>query len=381
MGGGISSTKTEDIAAIYRFEQKLGEGSFAIVRRGVLLKSGRKSVHGGPIPDTIAIKTIEKKNVPEKDLPLLKDEVDIMYRINHPNCVAMYEMFDNDQQLHLILEELSGGELFDHVVNKGYFNEQEASDVIKQITSAIGYLHQQGVVHRDLKPENVLYASGADDAEIKVTDFGLAKYLDENSRDEFNMKTACGTPGYVAPEVLSGKAYGKEVDLWSTGVILYILLCGFPPFYSENQVLLFKQIKTADYQFASPYWDDISKEAKDVVSGLLVVDPTKRLTSEELMEMPWIKNRGPSGDGGTRQLGNHVLEGLKKVQAQQRWLQAKNKIVLIGRLTGRRSTDLSSPKSAIDLKALQEAEEKDLSEGGLARRNSASNLNSQTSAT
>jgi calcium/calmodulin-dependent protein kinase I len=367
MGGGLSSTKTEDIASIYRFEEKLGEGSFAIVKRGILLQAGRNSVHGRPIPETIAIKTIDKKTVPDKDLPLLKDEVDIMYRINHPNCVAMYEMFDNDQELHLILEELSGGELFDHVVNKGYFTEQEASDVIKQITCAIQYLHAQGVVHRDLKPENVLYASDADDAEIKVTDFGLAKYLDEDSRDEFNMKTACGTPGYVAPEVLSGKAYGKEVDLWSTGVILYILLCGFPPFYSENQVLLFKQIKSADFQFASPYWDDISQEAKDVVNGLLVVDPTKRLTSEQLLEMPWIKNRGPSGDAGTRQLGTHVLEGLKKVQAQQRWLQAKNKIVLISRLTGAPPA-MTQSRSNLDLKAMEQAEAE--MNAGLPRRNS-----------
>eukprot|EP00325_Prymnesiales_sp_UTEX-LB-985_P017093 CAMPEP_0174761330 /NCGR_PEP_ID=MMETSP1094-20130205/109220_1 /TAXON_ID=156173 /ORGANISM="Chrysochromulina brevifilum, Strain UTEX LB 985" /LENGTH=184 /DNA_ID=CAMNT_0015967277 /DNA_START=797 /DNA_END=1351 /DNA_ORIENTATION=- len=148
-------------------------------------------------------------------------------------------------------------------------------------------MHSKNIVHRDLKPENILYATPHEDATLKIADFGLARVV----KDKELMKTACGTPGYVAPEVLRNIGYtGSACDMWSTGVILYILLCGFPPFYEEDLPALFDQILLGRYEFSSPWWDNISQQAKDLVNKLLVVDHKKRMTASGLMSDPWIKN-------------------------------------------------------------------------------------------
>ncbi|PIK45486.1 Calcium/calmodulin-dependent protein kinase type 1D [Apostichopus japonicus] len=156
---------------------------------------------------------------------------------------------------HLILNNfsVSGGELFDRIVDKGSYTEKDASDLIRQVLEATAYVHDKGIVHRDLKPENLLFYCKDENSKIMISDFGLSKM--EGSGD---MSTACGTPGYVAPEVLAQKPYGKAVDVWSLGVISYILLCGYPPFYDENDSKLFEQILNADYEFDSPFWDEIS---------------------------------------------------------------------------------------------------------------------------
>jgi len=149
--------------------------------------------------------------------------------MDHPNVVKLYEIFDEGDCMYLVLELMSGGELFDRVVEKEHYSEKEAADTIRPIVDALRYCHSMGIIHRDLKPENLLYANRELSAIIKITDFGLARFLEGELAT-----TACGTPGYVAPEILEGKGYGKEVDYWSIGVIIYILLCGFPPFYEEN---------------------------------------------------------------------------------------------------------------------------------------------------
>lgn len=145
-----------------------------------------------------------------------------------------------------------------------------------------------GIIHRDLKPENLLYETTDEHAVIKISDFGLARFLATNDFAE----TACGTPGYVAPEIISGKGYGKEVDYWSIGITLYILLCGFPPFYDEDNTALFEQIKSGTFEFPSPYWDDVSDIAKDLISKLLKVDPSERLQGDEILEHPWFQGDG-----------------------------------------------------------------------------------------
>lgn len=188
--------------------------------------------------------------------------------MNHPNVVKIYEIYEENDILYLCTELMSGGELFDRIVEKESYSEREAAETIRPIVDSIHYCHSQGIIHRDLKPENLLYESRDEKSIIKISDFGLARFLQNDEQ----ASTACGTPGYVAPEIIEGKGYGEEVDLWSIGIILYIMLCGFPPFYNDNHTELFQQIVNLDYEFPSPYWDDISDSAKDLIKKILVKD-------------------------------------------------------------------------------------------------------------
>jgi len=194
-------------------------------------------------------------------------------------------MSESKKHVYMVMDLLTGGELFERVIQKGNFSEKEAADLIRQIAGALQYLHGIGVVHRDLKPENLIYATSRADSPIKITDFGLAKLT---LIAKSSLHTACGTPGYVAPEVLKKEAYGAPVDLWSLGVILYILLCGFPPFYHESTAALYKLIKKGQYDFPDPYWTDISDSAKGLVKQLLTVDPAARATPTHVLSHPWV---------------------------------------------------------------------------------------------
>jgi calcium/calmodulin-dependent protein kinase I len=228
----------------------------------------------------------------------------------------------------MVLELLTGGELFDRIVAKGSFSEKEASELMKSITSAVTYLHSIAVVHRDLKPENLIYQSPKPDSPIKITDFGLAKYRADGGKSQ--MTTACGTPGYVAPEVLKNEPYGKEVDMWSLGVILYILLCGFPPFYHENTQQLYKQIKKGEYDFPDPYWTDISDSAKSLVRGLLTVDPKKRMTGKQVLAHPWITGENVS----TKAFSASHTQRLKLMQARRILRRTVRSVIAVNKFSG-----------------------------------------------
>jgi len=217
---------------------------------------------------------------------------------------------------------VTGGELFDRIVEKGSYSEKDAADLIRQVLSAVAYMHEEGVVHRDLKPENLLYYSPEADSKIMISDFGLSKMEDSGV-----MATACGTPGYVAPEVLAQKPYGKAVDVWSIGVISYILLCGYPPFYDENDANLFAQILKGEFEFDSPYWDDISEEAKDFIRNLMCVNVEQRLTCSCALEHPWI-----TGTQSERNIHATVSEQLKKNFAKSRWRQLMHAIVMVHKM-------------------------------------------------
>lgn len=222
------------------------------------------------------------------------------------------------------MELVTGGELFDRIVQKSSYTEAEAAATIRTLCDALKYLHAKKIVHRDLKPENILYASDAEDADIKVADFGLARVV--SGKDL--MKTACGTPGYVAPEILKNQGYDSgAVDLWSTGVILYILLCGFPPFYEEELPALFDQILNARFDFPSPWWDKISKEAKQLVHGLLCIDPKKRLTAEQVLEHPWVNGKA------SKEPLPETLSSLKKYNASRKIKKAALGIMAKNRIT------------------------------------------------
>uniref|UniRef100_A0A803KAX3 Calcium/calmodulin-dependent protein kinase type IV n=1 Tax=Xenopus tropicalis TaxID=8364 RepID=A0A803KAX3_XENTR len=202
--------------------------------------------------------------------------------------IKLKDIFETSAEITLILELVTGGELFDRIVERGYYSEQDAACVVQQILEAVAYLHGNGVVHRDLKPENLLYADMTPDSILKIADFGLSKMID----DQVAMKTVCGTPGYCAPEILFGSPYGPEVDMWSVGIITYILLCGFEPFFDpRGDQYMYSKILNCDFEFVSPWWDEISLNAKDLVKKLIVLDPKKRMTVSQALQHPWVTGK------------------------------------------------------------------------------------------
>lgn len=291
----------------YSLGAVLGTGNFATVKRATDKQDGSEW----------AVKIIDKAKLDAEDEAALQVEVSILERVDHPNIVRMRQVFDCPRTFYMVMEIMTGGELFDRIVEKEKYSEEEARQTVRKIADALVYCHSEGIVHRDLKPENLLYASEADDAEIKVADFGLAKLVAEADM----MATACGTPGYVAPEILNGVPYDEKCDMWSLGVILYILLCGFPPFYDENNAELFAQIKSASYDYPSPYWDEVSDEAKSLIDALLVVDPSQRLSAAEFLEHPWVANKA------SEDTLSGAVEGMRKIQARKRFRQAVLRVV------------------------------------------------------
>eukprot|EP00102_Acyrthosiphon_pisum_P019292 XP_016656502.1 PREDICTED: calcium/calmodulin-dependent protein kinase type 1 isoform X2 [Acyrthosiphon pisum] len=269
-----------------------------------------------------AVKIIDKKALKGKE-DSLDNEIKVLRRLTHPNIVQLLETFEDKSKVYLIMELVTGGELFDRIVQKGSYTEKDAAHLIRQVLGAVDYMHEQGVVHRDLKPENLLYYSTDDDSKIMISDFGLSKIEDSGV-----MATACGTPGYVAPEVLAQKPYGKAVDVWSIGVISYILLCGYPPFYDENDANLFAQILKGEFEFDSPYWDDISDSAKNFIRQLMCVDADKRYTCREALAHPWISGNAAS----SKNIHGTVSAQLKKNFAKSRWKQLMNAISMVHKM-------------------------------------------------
>lgn len=219
------------------------------------------------------------------------------------------------------MELMNGGELFDRIVEKEAYSEKEAASTIKPIVDAIRYCHENGIIHRDLKPENLLYESEESTSIIKITDFGLARFVQEELAT-----TACGTPGYIAPEIVEGKGYGKEVDYWSIGIILYIMLCGFPPFYDDNNQKLFEAITSCKYEFPSPYFDKVSDAAKDLISKILVRDPKERLNADQILSHQWIVDLGNNNNL------SEVPAKIKEYTAKMRLKKAGQAIIAVQRL-------------------------------------------------
>eukprot|EP01117_Protostelium_nocturnum_P012261 TRINITY_DN450_c0_g3_i1.p1 TRINITY_DN450_c0_g3~~TRINITY_DN450_c0_g3_i1.p1 ORF type:complete len:303 (-),score=63.59 TRINITY_DN450_c0_g3_i1:262-1122(-) len=269
-------TRKGDISEVYVLGEEIGRGSFSTVKRGRNKKTGKEN----------AIKIIQKKFI---KLHLLEREIQIMKQLKHDHILPLIDVYENKDNIYLVLELVTGGELFDRIVERGNYSEQDAAAVVAQILGAVSYLHSQGVVHRDLKPENLLCTNSTnktDPVHIYVADFGLSRVFED--REQLN--TYCGSPEYVAPEVLACVPYEKAVDLWSVGVITYILLTGFLPFYDKNHALLFEKIQNVDYN-----WDDcpeVSPAAKHFIQHLLVKDPKRRYTAEVALQHPWVKYRG-----------------------------------------------------------------------------------------
>ncbi|XP_050414132.1 calcium/calmodulin-dependent protein kinase type 1 isoform X1 [Patella vulgata] len=304
------NNKEGDIRRKYEFKETLGTGAFSEV---VLAedKTNRGKYY--------AVKCIDRQGLRGKE-EALDNEIQVLRRLSHPNIVKLLDVFDDKSHVYLIMELVTGGELFDRIVEKGSYTEKDASLLIKQVLEAVDFMHERGVVHRDLKPENLLYYSADPDSKIMISDFGLSKMEDSGI-----MATACGTPGYVAPEVLAQKPYGKAVDCWSIGVISYILLCGYPPFYDENDAMLFQQILKAEFEFDSPYWDDISESAKEFIRKLMCKDPNLRNTCKQAIAHPWI-----SGNAALdKNIHASISAQLKKNFAKTKWKQAYNAAAVI----------------------------------------------------
>jgi len=274
--------------------KELGRGAFSIVREATSKETGER----------VAVKEIEKKHVDKDGLKLLSREIDIMKKVNHDNVLALLSVYETDTTLSLVTEFINGGELFYIVVDRGYFYEDDARNVIRQICLGVKYLHEVGIAHRDLKPENILCQTSKELKEemiIKIADFGLSKVFGDGNE----LSTSCGTPDYAAPEVLRMEGtYDKAVDMWSVGVISYVLLCGFPPFYAKTQAVLFERIMNAEYTFPEPEWSQVSDSAKDFVTSLLQVDSKRRFTPQQCLEHPWlsavrkVSSRADSQAGG-----------------------------------------------------------------------------------
>lgn len=270
----IDGSKRDALSDFFEVESELGRGATSIVYR--CKQKGTLK----PYALKVLKKTVDKK--------IVRTEIGVLLRLSHPNIIKLKEIFETPTEISLVLELVTGGELFDRIVEKGYYSERDAADAVKQILEAVAYLHENGIVHRDLKPENLLYATPAPDAPLKIADFGLSKIVDH----QVLMKTVCGTPGYCAPEILRGCAYGPEVDMWSVGIITYILLCGFEPFYDERgDQFMFRRILNCEYYFISPWWDEVSLNAKDLVRKLIVLDPKKRLTTFQALQHPWVTGK------------------------------------------------------------------------------------------
>ncbi|XP_041916710.1 serine/threonine-protein kinase 33 isoform X2 [Alosa sapidissima] len=290
-----------DIQQIYSFGRKLGQGSFGVVCEATHKETQKKW----------AIKKVNKEKAGSSGVKLLEREVSILKRVNHEHIIHLEEVFETPKRMYLVTELCEGGELKELLQKRQRFKEEDARHIISSLAQAIVYLHKKDIVHRDLKLENILvksYHHGDDNntVNIKVTDFGLS--VQKGGVGSENMLQAtCGTPIYMAPEVINGHEYSQQCDVWSIGVIMYLLLSGEPPFMSSLEERLFELIKKGELTFSTPVWDSISDAAKKVVCCLLKVDPAHRITANELLDNPWI-----TGDTTMAATPTNVLEMMRQ---------------------------------------------------------------------
>ncbi|ESN96127.1 hypothetical protein HELRODRAFT_67530 [Helobdella robusta] len=230
-----------------------------------------------------AIKVIDRVKAGD----MCESELNVLRRVRHPNIIRLVEVIESVKKLYLVVELATGGELFERIITKVYFTETDAVKTLKMILNGASYLHSLGIAHRDLKPENILYYHPGADSKLLITDFGLSGFG--------VMSTTCGTPEYIAPEVLARQPYTCQVDVWAIGVITFILLSGTVPFEDDNRSRLYRSILKAKYYYDTDHWKDTSQSARDFIDSLLVVDPSKRLTSAMALKHPWITNPPSTG--------------------------------------------------------------------------------------
>ncbi|KAJ4766646.1 Calcium-dependent protein kinase [Rhynchospora pubera] len=293
---------TPNVRDLYDIGKKLGQGQFGTTYL-CIDKSDNVQYACKSIP--------KRKLICREDYEDVWREIQIMHHLSeHPYVVRIKGAYEDNLCVHIVMELCSGGELFDRIIQKGHYSERAAAQLIKTIVGVVQACHSLGVMHRDLKPENFLFASTAEDAPLKATDFGLSIFYKPGSK----FSDLVGSPYYVAPEVLL-KCYGPESDIWSAGVILYILLCGVPPFWEETEAGIFKEILKGKLDFESDPWPKISDSAKDLVRRMLQRDPTSRMKAHEVLSHPWINDDNVAPD---KPLGSAVLLRLKQFSAMNK---------------------------------------------------------------
>ncbi|KAK8795615.1 hypothetical protein WA158_000272 [Blastocystis sp. Blastoise] len=291
MSRGIPKKGFSDI---YIMKDMLGSGAFSVVYKCVNKMTGVE----------YAVKVMKKNKMKQSDLDSIKNEVYLLGTLDHPNIVRLEAFYDESDNYYIVTELADGGELFDEIVNRKFYSEIEARKIVYTLLQALDYIHSRNIAHRDLKPENILLSK--ETKEIKLADFGFAKSTEDT--DTGRLMTDCGSPWYVAPEILQNHLYGTQVDMWSLGVIIFILLCGYPPFHDENQARLFKRIKNGSYKFDPAFWDHISEHAKNLIQHLLVVDPSKRYDCKQCLNHPWFKEDNESISHAPLNVAQHELK-------------------------------------------------------------------------
>uniref|UniRef100_A0A8C5ER21 calcium/calmodulin-dependent protein kinase n=1 Tax=Gouania willdenowi TaxID=441366 RepID=A0A8C5ER21_GOUWI len=307
----MASTTCTRFTDEYQLYEELGKGAFSVVRRCMKISTGQE----------YAAKIINTKKLSARDHQKLEREARICRLLKHPNIVRLHDSISEEGFHYLVFDLVTGGELFEDIVAREYYSEADASHCIQQILEAVLHCHQMGVVHRDLKPENLLLASKLKGAAVKLADFGLAIEVQGDQQAWFGF---AGTPGYLSPEVLRKDPYGKPVDMWACGVILYILLVGYPPFWDEDQHRLYQQIKAGAYDFPSPEWDTVTPEAKDLINKMLTINPAKRVTATDALKHPWICQRSTVASMMHRQ---ETVECLKKFNARRKLKEPQTTVI------------------------------------------------------
>ncbi|XP_064966166.1 calcium-dependent protein kinase 2-like isoform X2 [Musa acuminata AAA Group] len=324
--GPVLGRPMEDVRATYSLGKELGRGQFGVTHLCTHKATG----------DKYACKTIAKRKLANKeDIEDVRREVQIMYHLSgQPNIVELKGAFEDKQSVHLVMELCAGGELFDRIIARGHYTERAAASLLRTIVQIVHTCHSMGVMHRDLKPENFLLLNKDEDAPLKATDFGLSVFFKQGEV----FKDIVGSAYYIAPEVLK-RRYGPEADIWSIGVMLYIFLCGVPPFWagasSSIQIILVcaakvmkpksqTNIYSIRIDFTSDPWPNISPGAKDLVRKMLNLDPRQRLTAFEVLNHPWIKEDGEAPD---TPLDNAVLNRLKQFRAMNQFKKAALRVI------------------------------------------------------
>ncbi|KAL0398764.1 UNVERIFIED_CONTAM: Calcium-dependent protein kinase [Sesamum radiatum] len=299
----------EDVKSKYTIGKELGRGQFGVTYSCTEIATGQQ----------YASKSIlKRKLVSKNDKEDMKREVHIMQHLSgQPNIVEFKGAYEDRHSVHLVMELCGGGELFDRIIAQGHYSEKAAADLCRQIVNVVHHCHFMGVMHRDLKPENFLLSRKDEKAMLKATDFGLSVFIEEGKV----YRDIVGSAYYVAPEVLR-RSYGKEIDVWSAGVILYILLSGVPPFWAENEKGIFDAILKEDVDFDSEPWPSISNSAKDLVRKMLTKDPKRRITSAEVLEHPWIK-----GQASDKPIDSAVLSRMKQFRAMNKLKKLALKVI------------------------------------------------------
>ncbi|CAD8044646.1 unnamed protein product [Paramecium primaurelia] len=322
----INSKK--NVSEFYTIKEMIGQGGFGKVYKVVHRQTGMIR----------AMKLILKSKLKKEDQEKLLEETSILMDIDHPNIVKLYEMYQDDNSYFLISEYCDGGELFEKIKFVQILTEKEIASYMKQILSAVSYCHSKGIVHRDLKPENILFDSKNQGGALKIIDFGASAKLVNDEK----LNKRIGTPFYVAPEVLNG-SYDEKCDIWSLGVLLYILLCGYPPFFGHSEGEVLAKVRKGTYQFDSNDWSRVSMQAKDLIRRMLFYDPSARISASEAQQHAWISNNKAKG-----QVNNLSLKRLQDFDSKNKLKYAILQFITVQVVSSQEKDDLLKTFQDID---------------------------------